>query len=101
MPAFAFPSGGIGNIHENRPYIPPILSESMYNLPPLGLINLATALKGLSHRVVVMDFVLAIRQGALKRGRDIYDDCEVNERSKWGQPLTQDKTQIILKHYFI
>ena len=22
-----------------------------------------------------MDFVLAIRQGALKRGRDIYDDC--------------------------
>ncbi len=41
----------------------------------LGLINLATALKGLPHRVVVMDLVLAIRQGALKRGRDIYDDC--------------------------
>ena len=54
---------------------PPFYLEPMYNLPPLGLINLATALKGLSHRVVVMDFVLAIRQGALKRGRDIYDDC--------------------------
>ena len=54
---------------------PPFYLEPMYNLPPLGLINLATALKGLSHRVVLMDFVLAIRQGALKRGRDIYDDC--------------------------
>ena len=54
---------------------PPFYLEPMYNLPPLGLINLATALKGLSHRVVVMDFVLAIRQGALKRGSDIYDDC--------------------------
>jgi len=54
---------------------PPFYLEPMYNLPPLGLINLATALKGLSHRVVVMDFVLAIRQGTLKRGRNIYDDC--------------------------
>jgi len=25
--------------------------------------------------VLIIDFVLAIRQGALKRGRDIYDDC--------------------------
>ena len=47
----------------------------MYNLPPLGLINLATALKSLPHRVVVMDFVLDIRQGTLKRGKDIYDEC--------------------------
>ena len=54
---------------------PPFYLEPMYNLPPLGLINLATALKGLSHRVVIMDFILAIRQGTLKRGRDIYDDC--------------------------
>jgi len=54
---------------------PPFYLEPMYNLPPLGLVNLATALKGLPHRVVVMDFVLAIRQGTLKRGWDIYDDC--------------------------
>ena len=54
---------------------PPFYLESMYNLPPLGLINLATALKGFPHQVVLMDFALAIRQGALKRGKDIYDDC--------------------------
>ena len=54
---------------------PPFYLDSMYNLPPLGLINLATGLQGLSHRVVLMDFALAIRQGALKRGKDIYDDC--------------------------
>ena len=54
---------------------PPFFLESMYNLPPLGLINLATTLKGLPHQVVLMDFALAIRQGALKRGKDIYDDC--------------------------
>jgi radical SAM superfamily enzyme YgiQ (UPF0313 family) len=54
---------------------PPFYLESLYNLPPLGLVNLATALKGHPHQVVVMDFVLAIRQGALKMGRALYDDC--------------------------
>ena len=54
---------------------PPFYLESMYNLPPLGLINLATALKDSPHKVVIVDFVLAIRQETLKMGRDIYDDC--------------------------
>lgn len=54
---------------------PPFYLESMYNLAPLGLINLATAMKGLRHRVVLMDFVLAIRQRTLKMGKNIYDNC--------------------------
>ena len=29
------------------------------------------------------------------------DKIYVHLRGKWGQPLTQDKTEIILKSYFI
>ena len=54
---------------------PPFYLESMYNLAPLGLINLATALKGLPNQVVLIDFVLAIRQETIKKGGHIYDDC--------------------------
>ncbi len=54
---------------------PPFYLESMYNLPPLGLINLATALKGSPHQVVLIDFVLAIRQKTLGMGKDIYSNC--------------------------
>ncbi|KPK31378.1 MAG: radical SAM protein [Nitrospira bacterium SG8_3] len=54
---------------------PPFYLESMYNLAPLGLINLATALKNSPHQVVVIDFVLAIRQRTLKMGKNIYGDC--------------------------
>jgi radical SAM superfamily enzyme YgiQ (UPF0313 family) len=54
---------------------PPFYLDSMYNLPPLGLINLATALKESSHQVVLIDFVLAIRQETLKMGKGIYEDC--------------------------
>ena len=49
--------------------------ESLYNLPPLGLINLATMLKHGPHRVVIHDFVLAIREGSLSMGPSIYHDC--------------------------
>ena len=54
---------------------PPFYLESMYNLAPLGLVNLATALKGSPHQVVLFDSVLAIRRGGLKMGKKIYDDC--------------------------
>ncbi|MGM0427710.1 MAG: B12-binding domain-containing radical SAM protein [Thermodesulfobacteriota bacterium] len=54
---------------------PPFFLDSMYNLPPLGLVNLATALKGTPHRVDVVDLVLAIRQGSLGMGKAIYDHC--------------------------
>lgn len=54
---------------------PPFYLESLYNLPPLGLINLAMTLKGSSHEVVLIDFVLAIRQKKLPMGQDIYGDC--------------------------
>ncbi|MBF0526100.1 MAG: B12-binding domain-containing radical SAM protein [Deltaproteobacteria bacterium] len=54
---------------------PPFYLESMYNLPPLGLINLATSLKETPHQVVIHDFVLAIRQGVLQRDDRIYDHC--------------------------
>jgi hypothetical protein len=42
---------------------PPFYLEYMYNLPPLGLIRLATALAGDPHELVLLDFVLAIRKG--------------------------------------
>ena len=54
---------------------PPFYLDSMYNLPPLGLINLATLLKGSAHDVAVLDLVLAIRGKTLAIGRDIYRDC--------------------------
>ncbi|MFH1481778.1 MAG: radical SAM protein, partial [Pseudomonadota bacterium] len=54
---------------------PPFYLEAMYNLPPLGLVNLATSLKGAPHKVVLIDFVLAIRKKSLKMGNNIYEDC--------------------------
>jgi radical SAM superfamily enzyme YgiQ (UPF0313 family) len=44
-------------------------------LPPLGLINLATAIRDLGHGVVILDLVLAPREKTLKTGQDIYDAC--------------------------
>jgi radical SAM superfamily enzyme YgiQ (UPF0313 family) len=54
---------------------PPFYLESMYNLPPLGLIRLATALGRAQNAVVLLDFVLAIRKKDLAMGRGIYDEC--------------------------
>lgn len=54
---------------------PPFYHPSMYNLPPLGLINLASNLKNPGCQVVILDFVLAIRLKTLAMGQDIYDDC--------------------------
>ncbi len=54
---------------------PPFYLSTMYNLPPLGLINLATALKDSPHQVILMDFVLALRQERLAMGKEIYRDC--------------------------
>jgi hypothetical protein len=54
---------------------PPFYLEPMYNLPPLGLINLSTALKDSSHQTVLIDFVLGIRKKTLQMGKGIYDDC--------------------------
>jgi radical SAM superfamily enzyme YgiQ (UPF0313 family) len=47
----------------------------MYNLPPLGLINLATVLGSSPHRVKIFDFPLDIRRKALPMDRDIYRAC--------------------------
>ena len=54
---------------------PPFYLETMYNLPPLGLINIATGLRGTRHQVEIVDFVLEIRRGTLRMGKDIYNDC--------------------------
>jgi radical SAM superfamily enzyme YgiQ (UPF0313 family) len=47
----------------------------MYNLPPLGLVNLATILHGSSHQTAIIDFPLAIRQKTLQMGKAIYEEC--------------------------
>lgn len=54
---------------------PPFYLESMYNLPPLGIINVASSLAGAGHDVVIIDFVLEIRRNVIGRGSRIYDDC--------------------------
>jgi len=54
---------------------PPFYLESMYNLPPLGLINLGTITAMSGHSVSILDFVLQIRTRQLRTGKYIYDDC--------------------------
>lgn len=54
---------------------PPFYLESMYNLPPLGLVNLATMVSRPDRPVVIHDMVLALRRKDLKMGESIYDDC--------------------------
>jgi hypothetical protein len=54
---------------------PPFFLDSLYNLPPLGLINLGTMLQGNGHEVVIHDLVLALRAGTLPFGRTLYDRC--------------------------
>jgi radical SAM superfamily enzyme YgiQ (UPF0313 family) len=47
----------------------------MYNLPPLGLVNLATSLKSTAHRVKIFDFPLDIRRKSLVMNTSIYERC--------------------------
>ena len=54
---------------------PPFYLEPMYNLPPVGLVHLATMIARPGRQVAIHDFVLAIRTKSLKMGRSIYDDC--------------------------
>ncbi len=53
---------------------PPFYHPSLYNLPPLGLLNLATILRQAGHEVSVVDLVLAIRRNELHRQSSIYHD---------------------------
>ena len=54
---------------------PPFYLESMYNLPPLGLVNLAGMVSGPDRPVVIHDMVLALRRKELRMGKTVYDDC--------------------------
>ena len=54
---------------------PPFYLESMYNLPPLGLIMLGTIANNSGHNVNIHDFVLGIRTKNLVMGSSIYEDC--------------------------
>lgn len=51
---------------------PPFFLQSLYNLPPLGLINLATVLNQAGHEVAVIDLVLAVRLKTLPLDSSIY-----------------------------
>lgn len=53
---------------------PPFYLSSLYNLPPLGLLNLATILRKAGHEVVVLDLVLALRRNQLPLGASIYHE---------------------------
>lgn len=54
---------------------PPFFLSSLYNLPPLGLISLATVLRGAGHEVSVIDLVLALRMKSIPHGPSIYGEC--------------------------
>jgi len=54
---------------------PPFYLESLYNLPPLGLVNLGTALNLSGHETVVRDLVLDLRRGLLPTDESIYAAC--------------------------
>ncbi|MDY6934632.1 MAG: cobalamin-dependent protein [Spirochaetota bacterium] len=54
---------------------PPFYLEPMYSLPPLGLVNIATTVAETEHQVVIIDFVLSLRNGELSFGKSIYNDC--------------------------
>jgi len=53
---------------------PPFYLSSLYNLPPLGLLNLATILREAGHEVSVLDLVLALRRNVLPFGVSIYQE---------------------------
>ncbi len=54
---------------------PPFYFEPMYNMPPLGLINLASVLNGSAQRVKIFDFPLSIRMKTLPMDSNIYREC--------------------------
>lgn len=54
---------------------PPFHLASLYNLPPLGLINLATVLREAGHEATILDQVLAIRENALPLDSSIYQEA--------------------------
>jgi radical SAM superfamily enzyme YgiQ (UPF0313 family) len=53
---------------------PPFYLKSLYNLPPLGLLNLATILREAGHIVSVIDLVLSVRLKTVSMGPSIYED---------------------------
>jgi len=54
---------------------PPFHLESLYNLPPLGLIRLAGVLRPFRHAIRILDFTLSLRVGALPMGKTLYEEC--------------------------
>ncbi len=54
---------------------PPFYLASLYNLPPVGLLNLAAQCTGVGQRVTMHDFVLDLRLGTIASGPDLYDRC--------------------------
>ncbi len=51
---------------------PPYYLQSLYNLPPLGLLSLGAVLGRAGHEVAVIDLVLAIREKKLRMDSAIY-----------------------------
>jgi len=54
---------------------PPFYFEALYNMPPLGLINLATVLKSSAHEVRIFDFPVSIRLKTISMDANIYRQC--------------------------
>ncbi|MDO3378924.1 B12-binding domain-containing radical SAM protein [Geoalkalibacter halelectricus] len=54
---------------------PPFHHPALYNLPPLGLINLATVARLAGHEAQVIDLILELREGQLPGGQSLYRAC--------------------------
>lgn len=63
---------------------PPFHHPALYNLPPLGLINLATQAQRAGHEARVVDLILALREGELPFGPGLHGACA--ERIAAGRP---------------
>lgn len=51
---------------------PPFLLPGMYNLPPLGILHLATIAKAMGHEVKIFDQILELKLGRLPLGKGLY-----------------------------
>lgn len=52
---------------------PPFKDDTLYNMPPLGLLNLGAIIENMGHEVRVLDFIMLMRQGKAPLASQLYD----------------------------
>jgi len=52
---------------------PPFKDDTLYNMPPLGLLNLGAIMENMGHEVKVLDFIMLMKQGKAPLPSQLYD----------------------------